>query len=202
MKKIYWGLFFVVLAVNLQTFFKSLPAVDLLPDCIGYVLIYAGVREVRFDISRLERMMGLLLAAAVFSGCDWILCAMGKGGVLSSLLEILVLIMRLYIMHQIAVAYAEVPSIRERGERMQHCWKRYLYLMVIATLVALLLPVGIVAEGWGLVLVIGIVILVLSIAGFVYGIFYLVAAKRAAAEYVPDEVIGIEQENGEHPYDT
>lgn len=202
MKKVFWGLFFAVLTVNLQTLFKDLPTVDLLPDCVGYLLIYMGIREMGGQCPRLEKMHGILIAALILSTCDLIFCVMGKSGFLVSLAEIVLVVFRLYVMYRIAEAFAETSSVQTYGERMRHCWKRYLYLMVLDIPLMLLLPVVMVAESWGLVLVIEIVILVISIVGFVYGILYLVAAKRAADGYIPEEIVSMEYGNGENRHDT
>lgn len=206
MKKMFWGLIFICLNLNLHQYIAVCPNFDLLPDFIGYFLLLLGVKELGPRSPRLEKMTGILIFCLVVSAAEFILAMMESIGVIISLLSFAVVIMQLYILYQVARAYEEIESVSQQGIQMHKCWNMRLYLFLILWLCTLVIGLmagvsfasggGTAIAGIGLVVILG-----LGLASFCYGISYLVAAYRATNEYVPDEVVRIETENEEERHD-
>lgn len=204
----FWGLLFVCLNLNFHMYINALPNIDFLPDFIGYGLLLSGVSGLSSHSPRLEKMTGILVFCLAVSAAEFVLSLMGQLGFIITLLSVVVGIMRLYILYQVAKAYEEIPSIVQQGARMRKCWKMQWYLLLIMLLATWALGYMVIVsnvDGIGtteLTLVGIVVIWGFLLAMLYYDISYIVAGYRAIAAYAPDEVMGIEQENGEYPYDT
>lgn len=201
MKKMFWGLIFICLNLNLHQYIAVCPNFDFLPDFIGYFLLLLGVKELGPRSPRLEKLAALLGISMVLSFVESVLMFLGNEGIFVTLLAFALLVMELYILHQVASAYEEFGSVHQWGQKMHKYWGMLFYLPIITVIVtmssAFLSGLGYIVAMIGVVAIFG-----LGIALLVYRILYLVAAYHAANEYVPDEVVRIETENEEEHHDS
>lgn len=104
MGKIFWGLIFVF-------FHFRLNGLDLLPDFVGYLLIAAGMNELR-QSELLSKTWEVAIGAAIFTGVLW-LTAFGGGisGSLGVWMGLGALALRLLVTYRIAQGVEELEDM-------------------------------------------------------------------------------------------
>ena len=172
MKKIFWGFFFVFINFNLTL---NGHTVNLLPDFVGYILLYQAAGELAGESGRFKTLRPFAAAMAVYTGILWVgalLGATGGDSWLDTILGLVATVLSLIVSWNAIQAVLEIESARGadlNGASVRTAW--FVLLVVqIAGYAALLL------FSPGLALLVGI-------AGLVGIIWFLAALWKCAKRY-------------------
>lgn len=177
MEKLLLGLVFATLDLDLTS--ETGTIIGLLPDAIGYILIIAGMREMRIFSNVFLKGVGVALGAALASGAMYVWNLFGGSDSLSItvlLVELAELILRSFVVFFVTKGVRDMEeeiNVEMRGKIMHWLWLGMTVITAVAYL-CVWIPVvsGIAALASGL-LAIGYLVL-----------FYL--AKCSFDEYLEE----------------
>ena len=112
----------------------------LLPDFVGYILIYLGMNEMRLASLTYAQTQKLAGGAAVYEGILWIaaLTQAGFGGSAAVLLRVASLVLKLLVTFYVWVGVRELeqtPGAPDMGSKnMRICWWGLLICWVVSLL--------------------------------------------------------------------
>ena len=133
MGKIFAGLVFLFFDAWVNNF-------HLLPDFVGYILIYLGMNEMRLASLTYAQTQKLAGGAAVYEGILWIaaLTQAGFGGSAAVLLRVASLVLKLLVTFYVWVGVRELeqtPGAPDMGSKnMRICWWGLLICWVVSLL--------------------------------------------------------------------
>lgn len=136
MGKIFAGLVFLFFDAWVNNF-------HLLPDFVGYILIYLGMNEMRLASLTYAQTQKLAGGAAVYEGILWIaaLTQAGFGGSAAVLLRVASLVLKLLVTFYVWVGVRELeqtPGAPDMGSKnMRICWWVLLVCWVVMEIVTL-----------------------------------------------------------------
>lgn len=139
MKKVFWGLIFTYISINLSS-------IDIIPDFIGYLLIFFGMREL--SVSKTLEKGWTLLASTAIAFIAWL--PFDLGGDLGSVIE--TLLSCAHMATQIWVSWMVVLAVKELEEKSgialnsAALFKRWKLLTILAAVSMLLAIVTAVLE--------------------------------------------------------
>lgn len=125
MDSIITGLCFVLLDFNV---IYPTRTVDLIPDFIGYILLYRGLKALTERAAALARVFRLSIPLAVLTGMGWLLFALGvlsRDGMTGLLLRFAAIIAALWCAWQLANGIrqlGEYHQIDVEAERLKTAW--------------------------------------------------------------------------------
>ncbi len=162
MDKLFWGFFLIYLDFNLNFGASTL---HLLPEWLGFVLLYLGCGELLGESELFQRPQPFCAGLAVYSAIVWLADLMGFGAGLSVLWWVLALVsgaLTLYVGYLVINALANVEMRRNYDLCTAHLRKVWT-VMAVTTVAAYLL------------MIVPAIALVCLIAAAVAGIVFLVA---------------------------
>lgn len=172
--KIFWGIILVLLDIRIQGF-------DILPDFIGYWIIYKGLKELVYLNSYFEKALKYVLPLALISVFDFyqiqILIEQNSFNPLEtifSILGIIITILNLLMFYNICTGISHAAQQRENPELAQKAtsrWMLYLYTQIAGIVLTLLfLCPGFIA---------GLALMILMIVTFIIMVLLAILMKEA-----------------------
>lgn len=137
MRKIFLGFLFVFL--NFSIVINGTHVINLLPEFVGYILLYAGAREMQEDSSRYITAQPWLLGMAVFCAANWGLKALGIGGWVISLLELAAAVITFYATWLVIKGFEDIErnnSVEIGAAGSMQSWRICAILNIAAVLLA------------------------------------------------------------------
>lgn len=176
MNKLFWGFFLIYLDFNLNFGASTL---QLLPDWLGFVLLYIACVELLGESELFQRPQPFCAGLAIYSAIAWLVNLTGFGAGSSVLWWVLALVdtaLTLYVNYLVIDALANVEMRRNYDLCTAHLRKVWMVLAVATVSACLLMIVPQIA-------------VICVIAAAVAGIFFLVAihGTRKAWRNMMDE---------------
>ena len=176
MNKLFWGFFLIYLDFNLNFGASTL---HLLPDWLGFVLLYIACGELLGESDLFQRPQPFCAGLAIYSAIVWLVDLTGSGAGLSVLWRVLALVsgaLTLYVDYLVIDALANVEMRRNYDLCTVHLRKVWLVMAVTIVAAYLLMLVPQIA-------------VFCTIAAAVAAIFFLVAVygSRKAWRNMMDE---------------
>lgn len=170
MNNIFIGLLFVFLDFDIQF---GASKVGLIPDFIGYILIFIGLAELTAGNDRFSRVRPFAVYMAVYTGVLYAMDLFSISynlGIISSLLDLASLIVSLYISYSIVRGVQDLETLLEQDLNGGPLYNTWLALVVCTVAIFFIAFVP------------GLNVLCL-IAGVVVGIVFLVMFNRTKNLY-------------------
>lgn len=164
MNKIFWGLIFIFVHINIG-------AMDILPNFIGYLLISSGMQEVGESPAFASR--ALVNGTAVYSCVVWIMTLLGAAqGVLGFLLGLVTLVLQLMVTYRIVLGVEELEPALEcdlGSGALRSGWT----VMAVGS-----------AVGYALFMIVPALVILALIVSFVAMIYYIIRFYQSKEAYL------------------
>ncbi|BBF44707.1 hypothetical protein lbkm_3441 [Lachnospiraceae bacterium KM106-2] len=197
MKKIFIGLFFILFE---YTFSINKLEIGLVPDFVGYILIFMGLGELENESTYFKKLKGVVIGMVGYSSILYILTLFRLIQDKQNIWEVLLLglivaVAELYILYEIIMGLQELEQVKQRDFQvisLKSIWKSQAIISAIIEVIGLglILCLGSVdnikkigSKFEGPIMFVTMVIIGLGIAGFVLNINFLVKFYKAKKEY-------------------
>lgn len=141
MDKIFVGFLFCYLNLNLNF---GASTINLLPEFVGYILLYLGIRELAHESERYPKVQPFLIGLGVYTGIVWVMNLMGRtGSIVAVLLNLVAAVIDMYAVYQIIMGFEEIEhrhSVDIAAEKTLTCWKICVVIHIL-TIVLFWVPV-------------------------------------------------------------
>ena len=172
MKKIFIGLLFIMLALKIR--------IDLLPDFVGYLLIWKGCAEMSADSSKLTSARSLALVMTAVTAVIFVMGLFGLTsglGLLGTVIELVMVLGSLLMIFMLGQGICQVQEkngVELNGQAIINSGK----LLAVSEIVAYVLLLIGGTEG-----VLALVATVLLLASFLFKVVLLISAFMANKMY-------------------
>ena len=136
MAKIFAGVLFVCLNFNLNFNNGASGSLNLLPDFVGFILLYLGTQQLRQETERYHQAKPWLLGLAVYSGIVWVMNLMGRtGSWLAVVLSLVAAVATYYATWLVIKGFDDIEKKNSVGIAADECmriWKICAILNIVA----------------------------------------------------------------------
>lgn len=137
MDKIFVGFLFCYLNFNLNI---NAVSINLLPEFVGYLLLYLGAKELVNESERYTKVQPLLMGLTVYHAIVWLMALIGRtGSIVALLLNLIAAVVGIYATYQVVMGFQDIErahSVDIAAEKSIFSWKVCAGINVAAILLA------------------------------------------------------------------